>query len=161
MAIIILGIGAVHAMKSPSIVETAIAANSQGEFAGSFDILIAALQAEENLIKKLSRNGQYTVFAPTNDAFEALFEELGLTPEQVLSDKELLSSVLGYHVTRGNRDSTSLTKSKKIRTLSKNFINIDGIVLTDERNRNSNIIVADIKAGNGVIHVIDKVILPR
>ncbi len=146
------------AMRGSSIVDTALAVNEE---TGEFSILIAALQAEGKLVNQLSRNGQYTVFAPTDAAFLALFEETGLTPEAVLSDSGLLTKVLNYHVVRGKRDALSVTSSTQMRALSGDWIKVNGPVLTDENGRDANIVATDVFARNGVIHVIDRVILPQ
>lgn len=94
----------------PSIVELAIAANGPGgAYEGVFDTLIAALlAADESVLNTLSGPGQFTVFAPTDDAFEKLLAELGLTAADLLADKELVTDVLLYHVARGRRDSGSV-----------------------------------------------------
>jgi uncharacterized surface protein with fasciclin (FAS1) repeats len=146
------------AMGNSTIVDKAVAINSES---GEFSILIAALSAEGKLIKQLSGKGQYTVFAPTDAAFEALFKETGLTAEAILADSGLLTKVLGYHVVRGNRDAETVVSSKQMRTLSKDWIKVDGTVLTDENGRQSNIIITDVFASNGVVHVIDTVLLPQ
>ncbi|MFT4309697.1 MAG: fasciclin domain-containing protein [Candidatus Woesearchaeota archaeon] len=159
LAVLMIGIMAtpILAMRGPTIVDTALAVNDES---GEFSILIAALQAEGKLINQLMRNGQYTVFAPTDEAFLDLFVEIGKTPGEVLADKELLSSVLGYHVVRGNRDSTAVTSSTRMRSINGNWIMVDGTQLTDQQGRESNMVLPDVRASNGVIHVIDKVILP-
>ena len=141
-----------------SIVDVAIKANKE---TGEFSILIAALQnADPSVIKKLDSKGQYTVFAPTDAAFASLLEELDVTATELLSDKKLLTKVLLYHVAPGNRDSGQVLASERIVTLQKGFLMQDGGVLTDANGRTSNIIAVDIKADNGVIHVIDTVVLP-
>jgi transforming growth factor-beta-induced protein len=143
-----------------SIIDTTLDANTNGPLAGQFDILVQALQAEGELIEQLDRRSQYTVFAPTDDAFMDLFAELNVTPAQVLGDQALLTNVLEYHVLRGNREVVSITSSKQVRTLSKGFVFVDGTVLTDQQGRDVNIIAVDVDAGNGVIHVVDRVLLP-
>jgi uncharacterized surface protein with fasciclin (FAS1) repeats len=141
-----------------TIVDVALAANAE---TGEFSILIAALQAADPaVIKKLSGNGQFTVFAPTDAAFVSLLNELGLTAEQLLGNKALVTKVLLYHVARGNRDSGEVLSSSRIRTLQGGFLFQNGGVLTDANGRTANIIAVDIKASNGVIHVIDRVVLP-
>jgi uncharacterized surface protein with fasciclin (FAS1) repeats len=141
-----------------SIVDVALAANAQ---TGEFSILIAALQAADPaVINTLSGKGQFTVFAPTDAAFISLLNELGLTADELLSNKALVTQVLLYHVARGNRDSAEVLASSRIRTLNRGFLLQSGGVLTDANGRTSNIIATDIKAGNGVIHVIDRVVLP-
>jgi uncharacterized surface protein with fasciclin (FAS1) repeats len=141
-----------------TIVDVALAANAQ---TGEFSILIAALQAADPaVINTLSGKGQFTVFAPTDAAFVSLLGELGLTADQLLSNKDLVTQVLLYHVARGNRDSGQILASDRIRTLNGGFLFQSGGVLTDANGRTSNIIAVDIKASNGVIHVIDRVVLP-
>ena len=93
------------APKGDTIVEVALTANAES---GEFSILIAALQAADPaVIQTLSGNGQFTVFAPTDAAFVSLLAELGITADALLSNQDLVTQVLLYHVTRGNRNSTS------------------------------------------------------
>jgi uncharacterized surface protein with fasciclin (FAS1) repeats len=123
---------------------------------GSFKTLTAALKAA-GLDKALASGGSYTVFAPTDEAFAALpkgtVEEL-LKPE----NKDTLVKLLTYHVVQGEKASTSL-QSGDTETLSgapvKVNVSSGGVMVND-----ANVVQADIKANNGVIHVIDKVILP-
>jgi len=147
-----------EAKKGNTIVDVALAANAQS---GEFSILIAALQAADPaVIQTLSGKGQFTVFAPTDAAFVSLLSELNLTAPQLLSNKALVTKVLLYHVARGNRDSADVLASDRIRTLQGGFLFQGGGVLTDANGRTANIIDTDIKASNGVIHVIDRVVLP-
>lgn len=146
------------APKTNTIVDVALAANAES---GEFSILIAALQAADPVVlQTLSGRGQFTVFAPTDAAFAALLSELNLTAEQLLSNKALVTQVLLYHVARGNRDSAAVLASSRIRTLNGAFLYQSGGVLTDANGRTSNIVSVDIKASNGVIHVIDRVVIP-
>jgi uncharacterized surface protein with fasciclin (FAS1) repeats len=141
-----------------SIVDVALAVNAG---TGEFSILIAALQAADPaVLATLDGNGQFTVFAPTDAAFVALLGELGLTAEQLLGNQELVTQVLLYHVARGRRDSGAVLGSDRIRTLQGGFLFQDGGVLTDANGRTSNIIAVDVPAANGLIHVIDTVVLP-
>ncbi len=141
-----------------TIVEVALAANAK---TGEFSILIAALKAADPaVIQTLSGKGQFTVFAPTDAAFVALLKELNISAGDLLSNKALVTNVLLYHVARGNRDSADVLSSDRIRTLNGGFLLQNGGVLTDANGRTSNIIATDIKASNGVIHVIDTVVLP-
>jgi uncharacterized surface protein with fasciclin (FAS1) repeats len=146
------------APKGDSIVDVALAANAQ---TGEFSILIAALQAADPaVIQTLSGNGQFTVFAPTDAAFVSLLGELGLSADQLWSNQDLVTQVLLYHVARGNRDSADVIGPSRIRTLQRGFLFQSGGVLTDANGRTANIIATDIPAANGVIHVIDRVVLP-
>ena len=142
----------------PTIVDVASSVNAA---TGEFSILIAALtSADSSVLETLSGKGQFTVFAPTDAAFISLLGELGLTADQLLSSTDLVTDVLLYHVARGARFSEDVLGSDRIRTLNKGFIFQEGGVLTDQNDRTSNIIATDIPAVNGVIHVIDTVILP-
>lgn len=162
LAALVLLLGSVApafaAPPGPTIVDVAIAVNSEGPFAGQFDTLIAAvLAADPAVVNTLSGNGQFTVFAPTDDAFAAL----GLNPGNVGSlDQSVLTQILLYHVARGRRDSGEVLASDRIRTLQGGFLMQDGGVLTDNLGREANIIVTDVEAANGVIHAIDAVVLP-
>ena len=123
-----------------------------------FSTLVAALDAA-GLVETFNGDKHYTVFAPTNAAFAKALADLGVTPEQLLGNKELLTSILLYHVTNGDRNSTSVVSAKKIKMLDKNDAEI--VVKTDGAYiNNAKIVTADIKAKNGIIHVIDYVLLP-
>jgi len=142
-----------------TIIDVALAANAA---TGEFSILIAALQAADPaVIETLSGKGQFTVFAPTDAAFASLLTELGLTAEQLLSDQALVTKVLLYHVAKGNLDSEDVLEKERIRTLQAGSLSQDSGILTDANGRTANIVSVDIEASNGVIHVIDRVVLPR
>jgi uncharacterized surface protein with fasciclin (FAS1) repeats len=144
--------------KGDSIVDVAIALNSNGDFKGEFDTLIAAvLAADPAVLATLDGNGQHTVFAPTDDAFAAI--ELSTNNIAEL-DQGFLTDVLLYHVAKGNRDSAQVTDSSRIRTLAGETLLQDGGILTDNLDREAEIIVLDVPAANGVIHAIDAVVLP-
>jgi uncharacterized surface protein with fasciclin (FAS1) repeats len=135
----------------PDIVDTAVAA-------GSFNTLVAAVQAAD-LVDTLKGDGPFTVFAPTDDAFAALpagtLETL-LKPE----NKEQLQGILTYHVLAGKVMSGDIAGQ----TLNPETVNgqtlavdaTDGVKINE-----SNVVTADIEASNGVIHVIDAVLLPQ
>jgi transforming growth factor-beta-induced protein len=146
--------------KGPSIVDVAIAVNSDGPYKGSFDTLIAAVSASPTALAALSGNGQYTVFAPTDDAFNAAFAALGITAGDLLANEALLTEILLYHVARGRRDAADVLDSSRIRTVQGGFLMQNGGVLTDAVGRQANIIVTDVPAANGIIHAIDAVVLP-
>ncbi|HET9909798.1 MAG TPA: fasciclin domain-containing protein [Anaerolineales bacterium] len=142
-----------------SIVDVAMAANDE---TGEFSILIAALEAANpDLLERLDRRGEYTVFAPTDAAFLALLDELGVTAEQLLSDRALVSKVLRYHIVRGELDAATVLARARLRTLQGGSLFQSGGVLTDVNGRTANIVATDIQASNGIIHVIDRVVLPR
>ncbi len=128
-----------------------------------FSILVEAVTAAD-LAGTLSGTGPFTVFAPTNDAFAALLTELGVTKAQLLADKTLLTQVLTYHVLGSKVPKASVPAGKAITTVQGGFFKVDavgtGLVITDGRNRKSNIVITDVPASNGVIHAVDKVLLP-
>lgn len=127
-----------------------------------FSILVEAL-AKANLVSALEGNGPFTVFAPTNDAFTALFSQLGVSGIADL-DAATLTPILLNHVVAGQVKSTdistgyaaTLNASGPNGTNVKVFINKGSNVMVDA----SKVIIADVMASNGVIHAIDKVILP-
>ena len=138
------------AATAADIVDTAIA--------GKFNTLVAAVKAAD-LVNTLKGPGPFTVFAPTDEAFanlrEGALEEL-LKPE----NKKKLQSVLTYHVVPGKVMSRDVVKLDSATTAQGSSINIratdDGVMVND-----AHVVKADIAASNGVIHVIDKVILPE
>ncbi len=143
----------------PTIVEVAIEVNTSGPFAGSFDTLIAAiLAADPSVLIALNGNGQYTVFAPTDEAFA----DLGLDETNIGTafDRNVLTEILLYHVRRGRLYAEDVLIMERLRMLYPAFLFQDGGVLTDNLGREATIIVTDVEAGNGIIHVIDAVVLP-
>jgi len=132
--------------------------------------LVAAVKAV-GLVETLQGAGPFTVFAPTNDAFSKLpagtVESL-LKPEA----KSTLVKILTYHVVAGNFEAGAVVKaieagngSAKLKTVSGGTLTAslkDGkIILTDENGKTSTVVAADLKSGNGVVHVIDAVVLPK
>ncbi len=128
-----------------------------------FTILVEAVVAA-GLADTLDGPDQFTVFAPTNDAFAALLAELGVTKDELLNDKPLLTAVLQYHVLSGVVRSTDVQLGKAITPLAGGIFKIDApagvLTATDGRNRTARVTQTDIEASNGVIHVLDRVILP-
>lgn len=121
-----------------------------------FEILVAALE-ETGLDAVLDSDGrQLTVFAPTDRAFEDLLEELDLTAEELLNSPNL-ANILLYHVTNGRRYAASVVRAPRLRMLNGEIVTVDGTSLNDSQ---ANIVQTDIEASNGVIHVIDGVLLP-
>lgn len=150
--------------KGPNLVKVAVALNSEGDFAGEFDTLIAAvLAADPAVVQTLTGNGQHTVFAPNDLAFE----NRGITADNLddlLADGTLtvegLTEILLYHVAHGRRYSEDVLESEKIRMLNKSFVEQAGGVLTDNQGDMSVIIATDVPAANGVIHAISEVLIP-
>ncbi|MDB4303315.1 fasciclin domain-containing protein [Desulfosarcina sp.] len=129
----------------------------------NFSILVDAL-SKADLVTALNGDGPFTVFAPTNDAFEMLFETLGVNGIEDLS-AEALTPILLYHVV-GSKAMSSDLSTGYYETLSAATPDNKGMVIYAMVNNgvminNSvNVVTADIEASNGVVHVIDKVILP-
>ncbi|WP_424002792.1 fasciclin domain-containing protein [Haloarcula salina] len=144
------GVGAVSAKRDgasgdDSLVDLAIDLNT-----GQFDVLIAALQANPDVLDTLDGRGQYTVFAPT----DAAFGDAGFTEANA---DEVPASVLTYHVTPGRRYSESVLGAPRLPTLNGAFIEQDDGVLNGGQ---ATITDTDYEASNGVLHVIDGVLLP-
>lgn len=121
-----------------------------------FSILVAALQKAE-LVETLQGDGPFTVFAPTNAAFEKLLAALNISAEELLAQPDL-AKVLTYHVVSGKVMSTDLTDGMKAPTVNGEEITVDlssGVKINE-----SAVTSADIEASNGVIHVIDTVLVP-
>jgi uncharacterized surface protein with fasciclin (FAS1) repeats len=138
--------------QNPTIVDVALAVNAQ---TGEFSTLIAAVLAAD-LAGPLSAVGQRTVFAPT----DAAFAELGLNADNIGDlPQDALTNILLYHVTRGRRDAGSVVGSKRIRMANGVFTQItvsDAGAFIDD----AQIVATDVEASNGIIHVIDAVLLP-
>ena len=127
----------------------------------SLSILVEAVVAAD-LATTLSGAGPFTVFAPTDTAFAALLAELGVTKAALVADKALLTKVLTYHVVSGKVLKADIPFGKPITTVQGEIITIDtSAIITDARSRKSQITATDILATNGVVHLIDKVILPK
>ena len=125
-----------------------------------FSILVEAVVAAD-LVAALSADGPFTVFAPTNAAFAALLSELGVTKEQLLADKPLLTRVLTYHVVPSRVLKAQVPVGAAVTTLQGDTLTVGSdLVITDQRGRRAAITGTDVLTSNGVIHVIDKVILP-
>jgi len=132
----------------PNLVEVA-------ESAGDFSTLLVALGAA-NLTETVAEGGPFTVFAPTDAAFEAL--PSGVV-EALLADTDLLAAVLTYHVVSGTVGSGALVGQSSVTTLNGAALTVStsgGDVFVDD----SRVITADVQAENGIIHVIDQVLLP-
>ena len=136
-----------QASAQPDIVDTAIAA-------GKFNTLVAAVKAA-GLVDALKGDGPFTGFAPTDEAFAKL--PAG-TVEALLQDKDKLAAILTYHVVSGKVMAADVVNLTSAKTLQGSSVTIDASngVMED----NAKVITTDIETSNGVIHVIDTVILP-
>ncbi|MEX2500214.1 MAG: fasciclin domain-containing protein [Wenzhouxiangellaceae bacterium] len=136
-----------HGMKK-DIVDTAIEA-------GSFNTLVTAVQAA-GLVETLKGDGPFTVFAPTDEAFAAIPKA---DLEALLANREKLTAVLTYHVVSGKVMAADVVSLDSATTVQGSDIDINvagGGVTVD----GANVVSTDIEASNGVIHVIDAVIMP-
>ncbi|GJM09677.1 MAG: beta-Ig-H3/fasciclin [Lysobacteraceae bacterium] len=151
-AIALVGIVAVapagnYGKKSNTIVDVA-SAN------GNFTTLLAALDAAD-LTDTLKGDGPYTVFAPTDAAFAALPEG---TVEALLADPQALANILTFHVAAGKTTAETVVTLDSVTTLQGGSLDVstaNGVMIGK-----ANVVAADVMADNGVIHVIDAVLLP-
>ncbi len=124
----------------------------------AFTTLVAAADAA-GLVETLMGEGPYTVFAPTNDAFAAALESMGMTAEELLASEDL-GSILTYHVVPAQAYSTNLSDGMVVDTVNGGSLTInvseDGVTVNGV-----NVVIPDVAAINGVIHVIDGVLLPE
>lgn len=167
-AVLILGqvATAQMAMKSEKykdIVDTAVATPQ-------LSTLVAAVKAA-GLVETLKGNGPFTVFAPVNEAFSSLpagTVEMLLKPE----NKGTLTSVLTYHVVAGKFDASSVAAAIKKGDGKAELTTVQGgriwammdgrdVVLMDEKGGRSRVVMTDVKASNGIVHVIDNVVMPK
>jgi uncharacterized surface protein with fasciclin (FAS1) repeats len=123
--------------------------------AGSFKTLVAAVQAA-GLVETLKGKGPFTVFAPSDDAFAKLPKA---TVESLLKDIPKLTAILTYHVVAGKVMAADVMKLSSAKTVQGQMVTFhtNGGVKVD----GANVVTADVQADNGIIHVIDSVILPR
>ena len=135
------------------ICDTAIAA-------GNFKTLVAATKTA-GLVETLNTKGPFTVFAPTDEAFDKLPKG---TAEGLLKDIPKLTAVLTYHIVSGKVTAADAAKLKTAKTLQGQELKIDAAkwhLHTSIKINDANIVKADVLADNGVIHVIDKVLMPK
>ena len=128
--------------------------------AGQFPTLVAAVQAA-GLVETLKGEGPFTVFAPTEEAFANALSALGLTAEQLLADTDTLTAVLTYHVIPGTVMSSDLIGASDLNVAT---VNGAEVVVNEDMGtvsiNSATVVTADIETSNGVIHVINEVLLP-
>ena len=157
--------GVIHAVSSvinlPTVVTFATADNT-------FSTLVAALTRENEFsyvstLSSTTSPAPFTVFAPTNDAFGSLLSELGASSLNDIATATLEATLNTHVVANANVLSTDLTDGMTVSTLGDTFVinTTSGVTFLDQNDRTGNIIVADVQASNGVIHVVDRVILPN
>ncbi len=156
-------VGGAAMYKTKNIVENAV--NSKDH-----TTLVAAVKAA-GLVDTLSSKGPFTVFAPTNAAFEKL--PAGTVDTLVMPEnKAMLTKILTYHVVAGNMDSKAIAKAIKKGNGKAMFKTVQGemltasmngkmLMLTDAKGGTSTVTIADVKQSNGVIHVVDTVLMPN
>lgn len=149
-------------MASNTIADVVV--NSASGETPEFTVLLAAVQsANPAILEALTNGGPYTVFAPTDAAFTALLEELGLTAEELLAQTDLLNNVLQYHVVPGIISAETVVaaagEGAYVGTLIPVALDVqagEGVTVNGV-----NVIQTDISADNGIIHVIDGVLVPQ
>ncbi len=125
-----------------------------------FSILVEAVVAA-GLVDTLNGPGPFTVFAPTNAAFAALLGELGVGKEALLANKALLAQVLTYHVVPGRVLKAEVPVGAAIKTVQGQTFSVNAsLQITDQRMRTSQTTATDVFTSNGVIHGVDRVLLP-
>jgi uncharacterized surface protein with fasciclin (FAS1) repeats len=156
-------VGGASMLPSKDIIDNAV--NSKDH-----TTLVAAVKAA-GLVETLKGPGPFTVFAPTNEAFAALpagTVDTLLKPE----NKAMLSGILTYHVVAGKMDAAALTKAiaagkgkAMLKTVAGGNLTatsaMGGVMITDEKGGAAKVTIADVYQSNGVIHVVDKVMLPK
>ena len=128
-----------------------------------FSLLVEALQAAGLAGALTDTSASYTILAPTNAAFVQALQETGMTKAELFANKPLLTKILTYHVLKGNTP----VYQKHVRPGNYTMLSNDTLVITpqgrlmDENGHTTKILKTDIAASNGVIHVIDRVLLPK
>ena len=145
--------GVIHAIDKVLLPPTVV---DQAVDNGNFSILVQAV-VKAGLVETLNGTGPFTIFAPTDDAFKDLFAKLGVSGIADLSAAQLLP-ILKYHVISGNVRSSQLTAGS-VSTLNGPLV--VSLSPAPALNGNTLIVATDVQASNGVIHVIDKVLLPK
>lgn len=141
-----------------------MATQSIGEMAAANEnltVLTAALKAA-GLDTMLMENGEYTVFAPTDEAFNKLLTDMGKTKEELLADTETLKKVLPYHVVGKVVKAADIPYGQPIETENGGTFTIgEDNTITDASGNKAKIVGTDMMATNGVVHTIDTVLMPK
>ena len=123
------------------------------------DAVVAA-----DLVVTFQANTSYTLFAPNNAAFVAALAELGMTKDQLFANKPLLTAVLTYHLLPGKISFGDILLNTPLKTVQGATLTVDNLggvlTITDSRSRTSRIIQGNLDARNGIVHIVDKVLLP-
>jgi len=165
LAMLALSVVPSFAQEEPGTIADIVVASTEAE-TPEFSILLAAVSAADPAFLELlsSSDAGVTVFAPTDAAFAAAFEALGVAPEDVLADPDLLNAVLAYHVVPAalTAESVVALDGGYVGTFLADAplmisVGEDGSVMVNE----ATVVMADVLASNGVVHVIDSVLLPE
>jgi uncharacterized surface protein with fasciclin (FAS1) repeats len=144
-----------EAQTLPNIVEAAVATPS-------LSTLVTAV-TEAELVETLSGEGPFTVLAPSNEAFANALEALDITVEELLA-REDLGDILTYHVISGSVLSTDLSDGLEVTTVQGGTLTVDiteeGVFFVDANGGRSQVTTPDVETSNGVVHIIDAVLLP-
>ena len=149
----------------PNLVEKALQTDDTSTLVNVILTVDGAIE-EAGLVDLLSGKRHYTVFAPTNDAFDSLFDVVGTLPEECrpdLTDPNVLLAVLEYHLARGDKRASGLINSGAVRMLNDDvaMIGVDSEgAFIHNFPINSRIEAADIRTSNGIIHLISEVLIP-
>ncbi|MCK6422759.1 MAG: fasciclin domain-containing protein [Aquabacterium sp.] len=154
--------GVIHAVDKVLVPPGVLNVVQMAQVNPTFSVLVEAVVTAK-LAGTLSGTGPFTVFAPTDTAFGAALTELGLTKPQLLASPDL-GAILTYHVVAGNvraANVVALPKPAAVTTVQGGSFSVGAdLGLTDALGRSATLVATDVVASNGVIHVIDKVILP-
>ena len=156
--IFLVFIGASFAQEDVSIAENV--QNFADADEAEFTILLELLEVTDLTEALGDEDREFTVFAPTDEAFETLLSENDLDLETLLDDVDGLNQILLYHVVDGIAESNDLADGQKLETLQEISVTVgleDGTVTL---NNSATVVIADVQSSNGIIHVIDTVLLP-
>ncbi len=144
-----------EAQTEPTIVDLAVATPE-------LSTLVTAVTTA-GLVETLSGDGPFTVLAPTDDAFADALEALDITAEELLA-REDLADILSYHVVSGSVLSSDLSDGQEVTTVQGGTLTVDitdeGVFFVDANDGRAQVTTADVTASNGVVHIIDAVLLP-
>jgi len=155
--------------ESKKIRETSIAAIASKN--AELSTLVSALKAAD-LVEMMSTKGSYTVFAPTNNAFEKLPKKLSIAELAKAENKELLTNVLQYHVVAGEISSDKLVKAIEgsggkytFKTVNEKELTAslkgEQLIIKDEKNKKAQVVLGNVEASNGIVHVISDVLMMK
>lgn len=154
--------GVIHAIDKVLVPPGVLNVVQMAQLNPAFSVLVEAVVSAD-LVTTLSGPGPFTVFAPTDDAFTAALTELSVTKDELLASPNL-GAVLTYHVVLGDlraADVVALPKPVAVATVQGGSFTVDtNLGITDALGRTAALVATDVVASNGVIHVIDKVLLP-